>query len=77
LRAQRDVDFAANARSLGCHAEAVSGVAELDAALDRARGASSTYVIVIPTDPDRETQAGGAWWDVPSWTDAEGRGNGA
>ena len=77
LRAGRDVDFVANARSLGAHAEAVTGVAELEAALDRARGAPATYVIVVPTDPDRETQAGGAWWDVPSWTESEGRGNGA
>jgi 3D-(3,5/4)-trihydroxycyclohexane-1,2-dione acylhydrolase (decyclizing) len=76
LRADR-VDFVANAKSLGCHAEAVADVAELEAALDRARGADTTYVIVVPTDPDRETEAGGADWDVPTWVSTEGRGNGA
>jgi 3D-(3,5/4)-trihydroxycyclohexane-1,2-dione acylhydrolase (decyclizing) len=58
------VDFAAHARSLGCEAEQVEGVAELESALARARLAARTSVIVIRTDPMATTQAGGAWWDV-------------
>jgi len=58
------VDFAAHARSLGARAERVAGLAELEAALPRARASDRTYVIVIETDPLAATQAGGAWWDV-------------
>ena len=58
------VDFAAHARSLGARAEAVDGIAGLEAALARAKAADRTCVIVIRTDPARTTQAGGAWWDV-------------
>jgi 3D-(3,5/4)-trihydroxycyclohexane-1,2-dione acylhydrolase (decyclizing) len=61
---QVDIDFAAHARSLGATAEKVRGIAELDAALARAKGVDRTYVIVIETDPDITTEAGGAWWDV-------------
>jgi len=58
------VDFAAHARSLGARAERVASLAELAAALARARASDRTYVIVIETDPLAATQAGGAWWDV-------------
>jgi 3D-(3,5/4)-trihydroxycyclohexane-1,2-dione acylhydrolase (decyclizing) len=58
------VDFAAHARSLGCNAEHVDSVAELEAALARARAADRTSVVVIRTDPVATTEAGGAWWDV-------------
>jgi 3D-(3,5/4)-trihydroxycyclohexane-1,2-dione acylhydrolase (decyclizing) len=59
------IDFAAHAASLGAASEKVSGAAELDAALGRARASDRTYVIVIETDPLLTTEAGGAWWDVP------------
>jgi len=59
------VDFAAHARALGAVAEQVHGIGELRAALDRARAAPRTAVVVIETDPTRSTTAGGAWWDVP------------
>ncbi|MBX3566142.1 MAG: 3D-(3,5/4)-trihydroxycyclohexane-1,2-dione acylhydrolase (decyclizing) [Sphingomonas sp.] len=59
-----DVDFAGHARSLGAAAEKVSGVAELEAALVRAKASATSYVIVIDTDPMITTQAGGHWWDV-------------
>ena len=60
-----DVDFAANAASLGarairaCTREAVRG------ALEQARQADGTTAIVIPVD--REQRVGGyeSWWDVP------------
>lgn len=59
------VDFAAHARSMGATAEKVGGIAELEAALDRARTRDRTSVIVIETDPLDATSDGGAWWDVP------------
>lgn len=58
------IDFRAHAASLGAIAEHVSSVAELEAALGRARIASRTTVIVINTDPAASTQLGGHWWDV-------------
>ena len=59
------IDFAAHARSLGALAEKADGIDGLTAALERARDAARTYVVVIDTDPIASTQAGGAWWDVP------------
>ena len=39
-------------------------IAELEAALARARAADRTYVVVIDTDPATTTEAGGWWWEV-------------
>jgi 3D-(3,5/4)-trihydroxycyclohexane-1,2-dione acylhydrolase (decyclizing) len=58
------IDFAAHARALGAQAEHVANVAELEAALQRARAADRTYVISIDTDPARTTDDGGWWWEV-------------
>ncbi|HLZ73647.1 3D-(3,5/4)-trihydroxycyclohexane-1,2-dione acylhydrolase (decyclizing) [Phenylobacterium sp.] len=58
------VDFAAHAASLGARSEKVSGIAEFEAAMGRARASDRTYVVVIDTDPLASTEAGGAWWDV-------------
>ena len=58
------VDFRAHAKSLGARAEQVRSIAELEAALARARDATQTTVLVIATDPDAATEAGGHWWDV-------------
>ena len=58
------IDFAAHAASLGARSEKVAGIAELEAALARARASDRTYVVVIDTDPAISTEAGGAWWDV-------------
>jgi 3D-(3,5/4)-trihydroxycyclohexane-1,2-dione acylhydrolase (decyclizing) len=57
------VDWVAHARSLGCHAEGVRTIAELEAAIERARSADRTTVIAVPTAPDRWTP-GGAFWEV-------------
>ena len=57
-------DFAAHARALGCEAESVHGIAQLETALVRARKASTTYVIALDTDPLPSTAEGGAWWEV-------------
>ncbi len=59
------IDFAMHAASLGAHAEKVESIADLDAALERARQANHTAVVVIDTDPLPSTQEGGTWWDVP------------
>ena len=59
-----DIDFAAHARSLGAHAQKLSGIQELEAALRASRGIDRTVVLVIDTDPQQSTAAGGAWWDV-------------
>jgi 3D-(3,5/4)-trihydroxycyclohexane-1,2-dione acylhydrolase (decyclizing) len=57
------VDFAAHARSLGALAEHVE-MKGLAGALERARRARRTSVVVIDTEPRRGTAEGGAWWDV-------------
>ena len=59
-----EVDFVAHARSLGADAVKVASIAELEAALKKARAAKSTQVIVIDTDPAGSTDAGGFWWQV-------------
>ncbi len=59
-----EIDFAAHARSLGAMAEKVSSLADLEAALKRAKGNTRSTVIVIDTDPMISTDAGGHWWDV-------------
>ena len=58
------IDFAAHAASLGAISENVKTIAELEAALKRARAADRTYVVCIETDPDRTTEEGGWWWEV-------------
>ncbi len=58
------VDFAAHAASLGAQAVKVANVAELKSAMQRARAATHTQVIVIDTTPWRTTDDGGAWWEV-------------
>jgi 3D-(3,5/4)-trihydroxycyclohexane-1,2-dione acylhydrolase (decyclizing) len=59
-----EIDFAANARSLGAAAEKVASIADLESALKRARNHGRTSVVVIDTDPLATTGAGGHWWDV-------------
>jgi 3D-(3,5/4)-trihydroxycyclohexane-1,2-dione acylhydrolase (decyclizing) len=58
------IDFAAHAASLGAIAETVASIADLEAALGRARTSARPHVIVIETDAAASTDAGGAWWDV-------------
>jgi len=58
------IDFVAHARSLGAQAEKVARLRDLPAALERARAAARSAVVVIDTDPARSTGEGGAWWDV-------------
>ena len=58
------IDFAAHMAAMGARSEKVGSVAELEAALVRARASEGSYGIVIDTDPIPTTEAGGAWWDV-------------
>ena len=58
------IDFAAHARSLGADAVHVADVAGLKTAMQRARAATRTQVLVIDTSPWRTTEDGGAWWEV-------------
>ena len=59
-----NIDFAANAASLGALSEKVANIPELEAALLRARAANRTYLICIDTDDTRTTREGGWWWEV-------------
>ncbi len=59
-----EIDFVGHARALGAQAVKVDSIAELESALALARLATSTQVIVIETDPNASTDAGGFWWDV-------------
>ncbi|HTE54493.1 MAG TPA: 3D-(3,5/4)-trihydroxycyclohexane-1,2-dione acylhydrolase (decyclizing) [Kofleriaceae bacterium] len=59
------IDFAANARSLGAHAAAVSSRAELAAALAAARARPGVSVIAVETDPSVRVGGYDSWWDVP------------
>jgi 3D-(3,5/4)-trihydroxycyclohexane-1,2-dione acylhydrolase (decyclizing) len=53
-----------NAASLGALSEKVANIADLRAALQRARSANRTYLICIDTDDTRTTKEGGWWWEV-------------
>jgi len=60
-----DVDFAANAASLGAVAIRAESAAELRDALEQARNADRTVVIVVECDPTRSVGAYESWWEVP------------
>jgi 3D-(3,5/4)-trihydroxycyclohexane-1,2-dione acylhydrolase (decyclizing) len=64
LPAAPRIDFVAHAQALGAISEKASSLTELEAALGRALAADQTTVVVIETDPELSTDAGGAWWDV-------------
>ena len=57
------VDFAAHAASMGCEAETVHTIAELESAIERARATDRTYVIALKTHPHSWTE-GGSFWEV-------------
>ncbi len=49
---------------MGAHVVKASGIAELEAELQKARAATLPTVIVIDSDPAPGTGAGGSWWEV-------------
>jgi 3D-(3,5/4)-trihydroxycyclohexane-1,2-dione acylhydrolase (decyclizing) len=59
-----EVDYAANARSLGCAAFDVSSLEELREALDAARAEPRPSVIVARVEPRRLMLDSDCWWDV-------------
>ena len=60
-----EIDFAANAASLGAHAVRVKTRGELESALADLRAQSATSVIVIETDYSQRVPGYESWWDVP------------
>jgi 3D-(3,5/4)-trihydroxycyclohexane-1,2-dione acylhydrolase (decyclizing) len=59
-----EVDYAANARSLGCAAHVVSTLDQLRDALAEARGERRPTVIVARVEPCRLLLDSECWWDV-------------
>jgi len=60
-----EVDFVANAASLGAHAVRVHTREQLGAALTEARKQPRTSVVVIETDYGQRVPGYESWWDVP------------
>jgi 3D-(3,5/4)-trihydroxycyclohexane-1,2-dione acylhydrolase (decyclizing) len=58
------VDFAANARSLGAQAVTVTNLVDFKQALQEARKADRTSVVVVKTDREVRVPGYEAWWDV-------------
>jgi len=59
-----EVDYAANAASLGCATFSASNLEELGAALDSARSETRPVVIVVRVEPARLLLDSECWWDV-------------
>jgi 3D-(3,5/4)-trihydroxycyclohexane-1,2-dione acylhydrolase (decyclizing) len=60
-----EVDFAANAESLGAHVIRAVTREDLQHALEEARGQRQTTVIVIEVDKEVRVPGYESWWDVP------------
>jgi 3D-(3,5/4)-trihydroxycyclohexane-1,2-dione acylhydrolase (decyclizing) len=60
-----EVDFAANAASMGAHAVRATTRDEIERALDETRGRDGVNVIVIPVDREKRVPGYDSWWDVP------------
>jgi 3D-(3,5/4)-trihydroxycyclohexane-1,2-dione acylhydrolase (decyclizing) len=58
------VDFCANARSLGADAVTVNNINDFKQALQEARQATKTTVIVVGTDREVRVPGYDSWWDV-------------
>jgi 3D-(3,5/4)-trihydroxycyclohexane-1,2-dione acylhydrolase (decyclizing) len=58
------VDYAANARSLGAHALHTNTLEQFKDALEQARSFDRTTVIVVETDPEVKVPGYDSWWDV-------------
>jgi 3D-(3,5/4)-trihydroxycyclohexane-1,2-dione acylhydrolase (decyclizing) len=68
-----EVDYAGNARSLGCAAWTATSLGELRAALEAARDETRPAVIVVRVEPRRLLLDSECWWDVgvPEVSDRE------
>lgn len=58
------IDYAANARSLGALAVSVANIADFKQALQDARRAKRTSVIVVQADREERVPGYESWWDV-------------
>ena len=58
------IDFAQHAASMGAAAVKVTGIAELEKALEGGRNEKGVKVYVIDTTPHITTDNGDVWWDV-------------
>ena len=58
------VDFAANARSLGAEAISTCTIEEFKQALEEARRATKTTVVVVETEREVRVPGYDSWWDV-------------
>jgi 3D-(3,5/4)-trihydroxycyclohexane-1,2-dione acylhydrolase (decyclizing) len=58
------VDYAANARSLGAHALTATTLQQFKDALEQSKSFDRTTVIVVETDPDAKVPGYESWWDV-------------
>jgi 3D-(3,5/4)-trihydroxycyclohexane-1,2-dione acylhydrolase (decyclizing) len=63
--ARLEVDFAANAASLGAHVIRAATGDELRRALEEARAQERTTVIVLEVDKEARVPGYESWWDVP------------
>ncbi len=59
------LDFAANARGLGADVIEAADLPSLVKALEAAKTAQRTTVIVVETDPEARVPGYESWWDVP------------
>jgi len=59
-----EVDFAANARSLGAHAIKAGSLKELKIALEQAKKMDRITVVVVETQPGVGVPGYDSWWDV-------------
>lgn len=60
-----EVDFAANAQSMGAHAIRAVTCDDLKNALEEARRTDRTTVIVVEVDKEMRVPGYESWWDVP------------
>jgi 3D-(3,5/4)-trihydroxycyclohexane-1,2-dione acylhydrolase (decyclizing) len=60
-----EIDFVANAASLGAHAVRARTREELEGALVEARKQTRTSVVVVETDYSQRVPGYESWWDVP------------
>ena len=60
-----NVDFAANARSLGAHAVKTTTLGEFRQALENAKKSDRVTVVVVETDPSVSVPGYESWWNVP------------
>src|SRR6185436_5925836 len=63
--AKLEIDFAANAASLGAHVIRAATRDDLQRALEEARDQERTTVIVIEVDKEVRVPGYESWWDVP------------